>query len=48
MPCAMWTLIRDGVEKVTIKQTSEIFFEYNNASLALADDALWVVGGVFG
>lgn len=38
---AMWNLIRDGVEKVSIMQARLIFFEYKSSDLALAEDALW-------
>ena len=38
---AMRTLIRDGVEKVTIKQARQTVLNYNSSASALAEDVSW-------
>ena len=38
---AMWSLVRDGVERATIYQVRQIFLKYKNSDLDLVEDALW-------
>lgn len=38
---AMWSLVRDGVERADIRQVRQIFFEYRESDLDLATDGLW-------